>query len=322
MRSSSGIRLPAFTMLPNEIIDDWMVDLSHAQLKVLLFMIRRTLGFGRRECSVSLKEMLNGLTAADGRVLHRGAGLSKKALLAAIGDLRDMGLIEAQRQQDETHGNLPTRYKLLLADDEETAPKTLPLVSPGPLPLVVPETTTPSSPADTYIRNKQERNKREEINTSPSASVDSPASNLQDAPEHAASNPAKKKSQAAKPPNRQAQVIDGIRDAGIEATLSGRDFGAIKSSTAPPALIVEAYVAAHTGRWRPSGVGDHLSVAWVCDRISAYVSWQNGANTPRNGTYHRAQTPEEAIENGGSYIVNGRVITERELVGNVHSEKF
>lgn len=47
-----GFRAPSYTMVPNELFDDLMADLSGAALKVLLYIVRRRKSAwpGRRPC--------------------------------------------------------------------------------------------------------------------------------------------------------------------------------------------------------------------------------------------------------------------------------
>jgi Bacteriophage replication protein O len=76
-----GYAGPNYTPVPDELFDEQLPDLSGAELKVLLYVIRRTFGFKRESDNISLSQMLNGLRTRDGRVLDRGVGLSKKTLL-------------------------------------------------------------------------------------------------------------------------------------------------------------------------------------------------------------------------------------------------
>ena len=82
-----GYSSPNYTPVPDELFDEQLPDLSGAELKVLLYVIRRTFGFKRESDNISLSQMLNGLRTRDGRVLDRGVGLSKKTLLQAIKSL-------------------------------------------------------------------------------------------------------------------------------------------------------------------------------------------------------------------------------------------
>src|ERR671918_242761 len=86
-KSYQGYSSPNYTPVPDELFDEQLPDLSGAELKVLLYVIRRTFGFKRDKDTISLSQMLNGLRSRDGRRLDRGVGLSKKTLLLAINSL-------------------------------------------------------------------------------------------------------------------------------------------------------------------------------------------------------------------------------------------
>src|SRR5688500_16170261 len=75
-----GFRCPTYTMVPDELFDELLVELSGAELKTLLYIIRRTFGFKRDSDAISLSQMLRGIHTADGRTLDRGVGLSKPTL--------------------------------------------------------------------------------------------------------------------------------------------------------------------------------------------------------------------------------------------------
>src|SRR5215207_7056582 len=107
-----GFRSPSYTMVPDELFDELLPDLSGAELKVLLFVVRRTFGFKRESDNISLSQMLNGLRTRDGRILDRGVGLSKKTLLQAIKSLEEQNIILTQRRRSQEKGDEPTSYRL------------------------------------------------------------------------------------------------------------------------------------------------------------------------------------------------------------------
>jgi hypothetical protein len=111
-----GFRSPSYTMVPDELFDELLPDLSGAELKVLLFVVRRTFGF-KRDCDrISLSQMLHGITTREGRVLHRGVGLSKPTLLGALRSLHVKGVLRSERQRSPEKGDEPTVYALRFAD--------------------------------------------------------------------------------------------------------------------------------------------------------------------------------------------------------------
>ena len=107
-----GFRSPNYTQVPDELFDELLVDLSGAELKVLLYIIRRTFGFKRDSDNISLSQMLQGIQTRDGRLLDRGVGLSKKTLLQALRSLEEQNIILTERRQSPEKGNEPTSYQL------------------------------------------------------------------------------------------------------------------------------------------------------------------------------------------------------------------
>src|SRR5687767_4108032 len=82
-----GFRSPNTTPIPDEIFDELLADLSGAEVKVLLYICRRTFGWKKESDNISLNQMLHGITRKDGIKLDRGVGLSKPTLLRTIRDL-------------------------------------------------------------------------------------------------------------------------------------------------------------------------------------------------------------------------------------------
>src|SRR5688572_10276770 len=105
-----GFHSPNYTQVPDQLFDEPLGVLSGAELKVLLYIIRRTFGFNRHTDSISLSQMLNGLKTKDGRVLDAGAAVSKPALLQALRSLEDKGIIATQRRRSLGKGDEPTIY--------------------------------------------------------------------------------------------------------------------------------------------------------------------------------------------------------------------
>jgi hypothetical protein len=103
-------------MVPDELFDELLPDLSGAELKVLLFVVRRTFGFKRDADRISLSQMLRGVTTREGQILHRGVGLSKPTLLGALRSLRAKGVLRGVRQRSAAKGDEPTVYALRFAD--------------------------------------------------------------------------------------------------------------------------------------------------------------------------------------------------------------
>src|SRR5689334_16004667 len=127
--SFAGFSSPTYTPVPDELFDVLLPDLSNVELRVLLYIIRRTFGFKRQSDTISLKQMVEGITTQDGRQLDRGAGLSKASAAVAVKGLVQKGIVLAQRNRSRARGDEPTSYSLKLkslpVSDFQTPP-------PGP----------------------------------------------------------------------------------------------------------------------------------------------------------------------------------------------
>jgi phage replication O-like protein O len=111
-----GFRSPNTTPIPDEVFDELLADLSGAELKVLLYICRRTFGWKKESDNISLNQMLRGITRKDGTRLDRGVGLSKPTLLRTIKSLVEKGIILAEQRDSQEKGHEPTNYRLHMAD--------------------------------------------------------------------------------------------------------------------------------------------------------------------------------------------------------------
>lgn len=111
-----GFTKPTFTQVPDEIIDHLMADLSGSELKVLLYIVRRTFGFRKDADAISLNQIINGITTKDGRVLDRGTGLSVSTVVAALKSLETKRIIAGRRSTSPERGHEPTVYELHFID--------------------------------------------------------------------------------------------------------------------------------------------------------------------------------------------------------------
>jgi hypothetical protein len=120
-------------MVPDELFDELLPELSGAELKVLLYIIRRTFGFKKDSDNISLSQMMHGIKTRDGRVLDRGVGLTKKTVLGALRSLEESNIILSQRRQSEERGNEPTEYRLNVIGTSINGSTPLGGISPPPL---------------------------------------------------------------------------------------------------------------------------------------------------------------------------------------------
>src|SRR3954465_511847 len=107
-----GFRFPNTTPVPDELFDELLADLSGAEVKVILYICRRTFGFKKASDNISLNQMLHGITKRDGEQLDRGVGLSKPTLLRTLKDLSQKNIIIAEQRDSVERGHEPTNYQL------------------------------------------------------------------------------------------------------------------------------------------------------------------------------------------------------------------
>jgi phage replication O-like protein O len=97
-----GFQFPNTTQIPNEVFDTLMPHLSGGELKVLLYICRRTFGFRKDSDHISLTQISNGIITKAGRVLDQGTGLSKRHIINALKALEKKNIITVTRTVDET----------------------------------------------------------------------------------------------------------------------------------------------------------------------------------------------------------------------------
>lgn len=107
-----GFISPRYTQVPDELFDELMAHLSGAELKVLLYIVRRTFGFKKDTDNISLNQICNGITTRNGEVLDCGTGLSQNAVLTALKGLIGKSAIVAKRNSSKEKGHEPTTYSL------------------------------------------------------------------------------------------------------------------------------------------------------------------------------------------------------------------
>jgi Bacteriophage replication protein O len=108
----TGFRSPNTTPIPDEVFDELLADLSGAEIKVLLYICRRTFGWKKDSDNISLNQMLHGITRKDGTQLDRGVGLSKPTLLRTIKSLTAKNIVLTEQRESREKGHEPTNYRL------------------------------------------------------------------------------------------------------------------------------------------------------------------------------------------------------------------
>ena len=116
----AGFRSPRYTQTPNDLFDELLAPgrLTEAELRVLLYIIRRTFGFNKDADAISLSQLSDGIVTRDGRRLDYGAGVQRKAAGRAVAGLEAKGIIVAARHSSPERGHETTVYRLRWRDGE------------------------------------------------------------------------------------------------------------------------------------------------------------------------------------------------------------
>jgi len=107
-----GFLRPTYTPVPDEVFDVLMDTLTGAELKVVLYICRRTFGFKKDADDISINQMIKGITTKEGKVLDRGTGLSRDSVTRVIRSLEDKGVIVRIRRRSTEKGDEATTYAL------------------------------------------------------------------------------------------------------------------------------------------------------------------------------------------------------------------
>jgi|SRR5579884_3427132 DNA-binding transcriptional ArsR family regulator len=127
-----GFVSPNYTSVPDELFDEFLAVLSGAELKVLLYVVRRTFGFKKESDAISLNQLVDGITTRDGRRLDYGTGLSQSTVQVALKGLIEKNLIVATKRVSRERGNEATTYALnVLTPSAETRQTPSPEIGEG-----------------------------------------------------------------------------------------------------------------------------------------------------------------------------------------------
>lgn len=107
-----GFAKPNTTPTPDEIFDRFLTRLSHAELKVLLYITRRTFGFKKSADHISIKQISEGIVTKKGHRLDHGAGLNRRTVIRAVQSLEEKGLVTVSRERTEDGYNHVNVYNL------------------------------------------------------------------------------------------------------------------------------------------------------------------------------------------------------------------
>lgn len=115
-RQFSGFPRSNTTQVPDVFFDEIMPFLNLAETRVLLYIIRRTIGFKKDWDGISLNQMANGIIKTSGERLDHGTGLHPNSIRAATKALVEKGILVVSEQFDRDGGQKENRYCLRWED--------------------------------------------------------------------------------------------------------------------------------------------------------------------------------------------------------------
>ena len=119
-----GFDAPRYTPTPDQLFDELLAPglLTEAELRVLLYIVRRTFGW-KKDCDeISLSQITRGIVRRDGNRLDWGAGVAKSTAVRAIKGLVEKGVIIATHNYREDGGDDTKSYALRVKDQAATEP--------------------------------------------------------------------------------------------------------------------------------------------------------------------------------------------------------
>lgn len=99
-----GYEVPHYTQVPDLLFDEQLPELGHAELKVLLWIIRKTFGYGKTSDAISLSQ------------LEAGTGLGISSVKRAVRDLEAKSVIVVKRDLSKLGDSAVNTYALRLAE--------------------------------------------------------------------------------------------------------------------------------------------------------------------------------------------------------------
>jgi hypothetical protein len=119
-----GFDAPRYTPTPDQLFDELLAPglLTEAELRVLLYIVRRTFGW-KKDCDdISLSQITRGIVRRDGTRLDWGAGVAKSTAVRAIKGLVEKGVIVATHNYREDGGDDTKSYTLRVKDSSVYEP--------------------------------------------------------------------------------------------------------------------------------------------------------------------------------------------------------
>jgi hypothetical protein len=158
----TGFSAPRYTQVPDELFDLLLPHLTGSELKVLLYIVRRTFGFKKDYDDISLTQLVDGIRTTDGRILDQGTGLNRDTVITALKSLTAMNVILKKKNQSQEKGFEANTYALNIVglNLAKIPPSPENPISPSPKNPTRANPKNPTSPSpENPTYNKQINNK-------------------------------------------------------------------------------------------------------------------------------------------------------------------
>lgn len=102
------------TPVPDILFDQLLCELNESELKVLLYIIRRTAGFKKPTDAISLTQFQKGIKKrATGEILDRGCGVKDRStIIKALASLESRGYIQSTKTTDPQGDKGTSTYRI------------------------------------------------------------------------------------------------------------------------------------------------------------------------------------------------------------------
>lgn len=112
-----GWDIPNTTQVPDIFFDFIAPRLSEAELRCLIYILRRTYGFKKQSDAISLSQLEFGITTSDGKVLDYGTGMSRRGVMKGCAGLVEKGYVLKEQRRSELGDNDINVYRLRFRED-------------------------------------------------------------------------------------------------------------------------------------------------------------------------------------------------------------
>ena len=111
--SFNGFEPANTTPVPDVLFDELLSELTGSELKVLLYIIRRTRGFKKDADAISLSQFQKGIVTKEGKRLDHGCGIGdRQTIINALNSLEEKKCIISEKNKTTNGDNATTLYRI------------------------------------------------------------------------------------------------------------------------------------------------------------------------------------------------------------------